>query len=164
VSLALSKRAKGREALFREIAGGRGGARAVLLSETVLGRAQANLEVVAPEAQEEVRRAVELLQLLSEARGPVSRIWKTAHDLRGLAGGFGLDAVGVVAGAIRWYGMDAPADFKPNGELIEALVSMLAHAFRYPDQTPVDTIAKACRDAVTKQLVREGRPAGDGGL
>jgi hypothetical protein len=164
MSPAVSTRAKGREALFREIASARGGAQAVLLSDTVLGRAHANLDVVAPEAHEEVRRAVELLQSLSEVRGPVSRIWKTAHDLRGLAGAFGLDAVGVVAGAIRWYGMDAPADFTPNWALIEALASMLAHAFRYPDQTPVDTIAKACRDAVTKQLLREGRPAGDGGL
>lgn len=164
MSTALPDSAKSRDALFKDIAGRAGGARGALINARVLSRAQANLEIVAPEALHEVREAVKRLTALCEARGSAQQIWDIAHDIRGVAGAVGLDAVGVAAGALRWYGLDTPVDFKPNWELVEALASMLAHALQHPDQTPVDTISKACRDAVTKQLVREGRPAGDGGL
>jgi hypothetical protein len=165
MSGAVQDRAERRQGLFRDIARTAGGARALFLNPAVLNQAQANLAIVTPEALQEVRREVERLKGAAAARSDPALIWTIAHDLRGLAGVVGLDSVGAAAGAIRWYGQELPDVFEPNWELINALVRMVDHASRLPEDSPVETIATICREAVAKQLTREGRPVlADAGL
>jgi hypothetical protein len=162
MSATASRNAENREFLFRRIAGRPGGAKGALLTTAVLGRATANLQSITPAAEAEIERIVDRIAALAAERRSPAEIWGGAHDLRGLAGVFGLFEVGAVAGAIRWYGWDAGADFQPDWTFLEALAAMLVRALRVPDEMPLNLLAAACEDAVAGQMTREGRALADG--
>jgi len=151
-----------REDLFQRIAGRRGGAVGVLLSDRVLQEATAKLDELRPLALAEIRQTIARIRALAEARASAADIFAAAHDVRGLAGAYGFAGVGVVAGAIRTYGENPPEGYEPDWALIQLLSMMLARAFDHPGEASASTLQSGCRLAVTKAMGREGRepPAG----
>jgi hypothetical protein len=153
-----------REDLFQRIAGRRGGAAGVLLSDRVLREATAKLDELRPLALDEIRQAIGRIRALAETRTSAEHIFMTAHDVRGLAGAYGFVGVGVVAGAIRTYGEHPPEGFEPDWSLIQLLSMMLARAFDHPGEAPAQTLQSGCRLAVTRAMGREGREPSEGAL
>ena len=153
-----------REGLFQKIAGFRGGAAGLLLSDRVVRAASAELNALRPVVLDEVRVAIARIRALAGSRAEAEEIFATAHDVRGLAGGYGFAGVGVVAGAIRTYGEHSPDGFAPDWPLLELLSMMLARAFDHPEEATAETLKASCRQAVTKAMKREGREPPEGAL
>ena len=149
--------AERREGLFLQIARRPGGARAVLLAPEVLERAEKNLKQMTPDALREIGRIIEGMKAVAESRSAPELIWQGAHDLRGLAGAFGLHEVGVIAGAVRTYIQDSDTAFEPDWDFTRTLMIMLLRAFNHPSEMSIEAIAAACEDAVAAQMAREGR-------
>lgn len=151
-----------REDLFQSIAGRPGGAAKLLLSERILLEATAGLEDLRPIALGEISSAIAEIRTLADHQDRIKDIFAAAHDVRGLAGSYGLAGVGVVAGAIRTYGENRPVDFSPDWVLIQLLSQMLARAFDHPGEASIETLQINCRQAVTKAMAREGRDPPEG--
>ncbi len=153
-----------RERLFQQIAGQRGGAAGVMLSDRVLREASARLSALRPEALEQIKTAIDRIRTLADSQASAKEIFAQAHDVRGLAGGYGLAGVGVVAGAIRTYGENATEAFVPDWVLLQLLSKMLSRAFDYPSEAPAETLMASCRQAVVNAMSREGRETPEGAL
>ena len=151
--------AKRRQKLFREISGGRGGAKAFLLEPERLQRAQARLDAMAPRALADMREAIDRVLLEAESKGSLDAIFKAAHDVRGLAGTFGLAGLGAIAGEIRTYGQGRGPDFEPDWPLLVSLARILSRALSRPGELPEAMIAAECHEAVSNAMKREGREA-----
>jgi hypothetical protein len=159
-----SRLAETREFLFRRIAAQRGGARGALLAQDLVAQAEGNLQAMIPAVIAEVEATIDDIRALAEARTTAPQIWSGVHDLRGLAGTFGMAEVGLIAGAIRLYGQDWPDGFEPDWPFLQTLTTMLSRAFHHPGELPLDMLATACEEAVADQLAREGRPVYDAEL
>ncbi len=153
-----------REGLFQRIAGRRGGAAGVLLSDMMLKEATARMEELRPAALGEIKAAISRIRALADSQDAAGEIFAASHHVRGLAGSYGLGGVGVVAGAIRTYGDNCPEGFEPDWLLIQLLSKMLARAFDHPGEVPVEALLAGCRQAVFKAMGREGREAPEGAL
>ena len=154
-----------REALFRTISGAKGGAAAVLLDPAVLAEAEGKLQQLRPLVMAEMRAAVSHIRALAASKAGAAEIFSVAHDVRGLAGAYGFDGSGIVAGAIRAYGENRPPGFEPDWGLLQLLAQMLGRTFELPDSAPPAALAAICREAVTKVMAREGRePPSEGAL
>ena len=154
---------KRREALFRRIASAHGGAAALLLNPELLAKAQVRLDELKPMAVAEMQAAVRRICSLANAEVSADLIFGAAHDVRGLAGGYGFTGAGVVAGAIRAYGQNQTSDFQPDWALLQLLAQMLTRTFE-DSETPPQALASVCREAVAKVMTREGRAPPEGAL
>lgn len=146
-----------REALFRLIAGSKGGAAGELLNPAILAEAEGKLQDLKPLAVAEVQAAIGQVRTLAGSKAAAADIFAAAHDVRGLAGAYGFAGAGVVAGAIRAYGENRTEDFEPDWGLLQLLVQMLARTFEHPQAAPPATLAAICREALGKVMAREGR-------
>ena len=146
-----------REALFRRLSGGRGGAAGLLLAPAVLAEAEGKLQALRPLAVAEMQAAIGQVRALAGGKAAAEDIFAAAHDVRGLAGAYGFAGAGVVAGAIRAYGENRAAGFELDWNLVQLLAQMLARTFEHPDAAPPEALAAVCRQALGKVMAREGR-------
>jgi hypothetical protein len=146
-----------REALFRRIAGSRGGAAAMLLDPAVLREAEAKLGALKPLVVAEMQAAIARIRALAGASAGADEIFAAAHDVRGMAGAYGFAASGTAAGAIRAYGEGRPDGFRPDWDLMRLLTQMLARTFEHPEAAEAAALASVCREALVKVMTREGR-------
>jgi hypothetical protein len=153
-----------RQALFRRIAGSRGGAAGTLLDPAVLAVAEVKLEALKPLAVAELQAGIGRIRALVGGSEGVDEIFATAHDVRGMAGAYGFAGSGVVAGAIRAYGENRPEGFAADWDLLRLLAQMLARTFEHPQAAPAEALASLCREALVKVMAREGREPPDGPL
>lgn len=134
-----------------------GGAAGFLLSPERVEQAQAGIDAMAPVALAELEIVVGRIIACAQTRTDADFIFKTAHDVRGTAGSFGLHALGAVAGELRAYGQHRGPGFEPDWVIVKSLALMLGRAFRFPDELPGVVIATECRKVVIEALRREGR-------
>lgn len=153
-----------RDALFRSISGTEGGAAGALLDPAVLAEAEGRLRGMSDLVVAELRTTVGRVRALAGGKSALNEIFAAAHEVRGLAGAYGFDGAGVVAGAIRAYGENRPEAFEPDWGLLQLLAQMLTRTFEHPDSAPPATLAAICREAVTKVMAREGREPPEGAL
>ena len=153
-----------REDLFASIARGQGGATKLLLEPGVLAQAQRKLEELKPRAVAETHAAINRVCLLAEGRAGSDEIFAVAHDIKGMAGAYGLTSVGMVAGAIRIYGENRPPGFEPDWSLLQLLIRTMARTFEDPDAVSPQVLATMCNEAVAKVMAREGRDIPEGVL
>lgn len=153
-----------REELFASLARNKGGAAGMLLAPEVLARAQTKLEALKPMATAEIKAAIGQLRVMAEDRATADKIFAAAHDIKGLAGTYGLASVGMVAGAIRLYGESRPPRFEPDWSLLQLLIQTMARTFEDPSAAPPQVLAAMCREAVAKVMAREGREIPEGAL
>lgn len=146
-----------RQQLFETIAAAPGGATGQLLSPERLARAQAAIDAMAPLARAELETVIGRIIACAEARADADFIFRCAHDVRGMAGSFGLTALGIVAGELRAYGQNREPDFEPDWVIVKSLALMLGRALRFPRELPDTVIAAECRKVVIEALKREGR-------
>lgn len=151
-----------REDLFASIARGKGGATKLLLEPEVLAQAQRKLEELKPKAVAEIRGATAGIRLLAEGRSESEKIFAVAHDIKGLAGTYGLASVGMVAGAIRAYGENRPPGFEPDWPLLQLLIQTMTRTFDDSTAVSPQMLATMCHEAVTKVMTREGREIPEG--
>ncbi len=130
-----------------------------MLEPERLQRAQARLDAMAPQALADMQEAIDRILLETEVKGSLEVIFKAAHDVRGLAGSFGLSGLGAIAGEIRTYGLGVNPGFEPDWRLLASLARILGRALSRPDELPEEVIVAECRKAVSEAMKREGRLA-----
>jgi hypothetical protein len=142
---------------FHEIANRPGGARGRLLAPAVLSQADAAFGSLGGAVLDEIEDLCRRIIALADAEKSPEEIFAIAHHVRGLAGSGDRRAAGSVAGAIRAYGHDAEAAFRPDWTLLRLLGAMLLHAIVSPDGVDVAILDQTCRSAVVKTMRSEDR-------
>ena len=94
------------------------------------------------------------------SRDSVAKIWKHAHEIRGLAGSAQRKSLGEICNIICHYLNDIETeDFRPDANLITVLSVSASHAAREDADIDPETeiMVEECRNAVMVQKQREGR-------
>lgn len=146
--------AERRRSLFRMIASAPGGAARRMLDPAALRRAQARVAALAPEVHAEMREAIAAIVAEADAGHSAETILNRAHAVHGLAGCFGLEGPGVVAGEIREYILGLEGSLKPDWALLRLMAALLSRSFERPGDAPSQTIADQARALVAWALAR----------
>lgn len=123
--------------------------------------AEASLLVLRNEAHAVCAARVAQMRTLLAAKGPdfIGALFQRAHDLRGVAGSFGLASLGEIADAMCLYLDDLPEGRSANAPLLSSLVRALEAALRPADSDTMLVMSAECRAAVRVVRKREGRTA-----
>ena len=136
-----------------------GGSAGALITEQVRRQAHANLQTLSASARETLTERVgAMMDCMAEHPADVSlQLFRHAHDIRGVAGTFGLTALGEIADAICLYLDDLLPNRLANRTLLETLVRALHLALTSHDHIQLERASAECRAAVRLLRTREGR-------
>jgi hypothetical protein len=140
-----------------------GGPASRALNPLSIARAEAALQKVLPNIDDEVMRLVTELQRIIAHGGDNlrDRIWAQAHELRGLAGTTAKVRLGQAADTMCHYLFGADADFQPDPKVLStiAVITLLAVKDGADSDPMVERLLEDSFKAVQIQRQREGRPA-----
>jgi hypothetical protein len=143
-----------REARFRRMAMTDGGVAKAFANPAVLEAAERRLNALQDVAAEDLARRMHLLEQ-SFTKG-AQATYAHAHDIRGLAGGFGFHVMGELATLTCNY-IDALGHNKPiHREVIDILIAGMRQALASPQDPTLQLISAGAAKAVSKTLAREG--------
>lgn len=143
-----------REARFRRMAMTNGGVAKALGNPAVLEAAEKRLSGLQGVAAEDLGRR---MQLLEQSLGEGARVtYALAHDIRGVAGGFGFDVMGELATLTCNY-IDALGPNTPiHRDVLDILIAGMRSALASPQDPTLQLIAAGAAKAVSKTLARDG--------
>jgi chemotaxis protein histidine kinase CheA len=147
-----------REARFRRMAMTNGGVAKALGNPAVLEAAERRLNALQDVVAEDLARRMHLLE--QSATQGAQATYAHAHDIRGLAGGFGFHVMGELATLTCNY-IDALGHNAPiHREVLDVLVAGMRRALASPQDPMLELIAAGAAKAVSKTLAKEGLTVG----
>ncbi len=136
-----------------------GGGAGKLVTADLIASAEKRLQLLAVEARTDIARRLDaMLGLYAQWQDGLARsLFDHAHNIRGVAGTFGMAELGEVCDALCRYLDDLPPGRMPDRALTHLLLQGLRGVLAAPHASVASTLARECQAAVRAVRQREGR-------